>query len=185
MPPPSRTRYARLGSSHIAYLVFGDGPPDLLFLLGLATHLEAAWDEPSLARYLRRLGSFARVAMLDFRGSGLSDPLTDAVTLEALVDDLVAVVTAAGLRRPIVVTCNEASLVALPFAAAHPELIGGLVVVNGTARVVVGDDYPFGIDPADAERYRESIEHYADHPMPLAYSAPSRRRDPALSLIHI
>ena len=154
---------------------------DLLFLLGLATHLEAAWDEPSLVRYLHRLGSFARVAMLDFRGSGLSDPLTDAVTLEALVDDLIAVVTAAGLRRPIVVTCNEASLVALPFAAAHPELIGGLVVVNGTARVVVGEDYPFGIDPADVERYRENIEHYADHPMPLAYSAPSRRRDPAFA----
>ena len=78
-------------------------------------------------------------------------------------------------------TCNEASLVALPFAAAHPELIGGLVVVNGTARVAVGDDYPFGINPADADRFRQSIERYADEPMPLVYSAPSRRRDPAVA----
>ena len=78
------TRYARLGGSYIAYRCHGQGPREVILLLGLSTHVEATWDEPGLVRYLDRLASFARVTLMDFRGAGLSDALEGAVTLEGV-----------------------------------------------------------------------------------------------------
>ena len=93
------TRYARLGAAHIAYRRHGHGPREVILLLGLSTHVEAAWDEPGLVRYLDRLASFAQITLMDFRGAGLSDALEGALTLEALADDVVAVAKAAGRRH--------------------------------------------------------------------------------------
>ena len=69
------TKYARSGDYHIAYQVVGDGPRDLLFMHGWISHIEHMWEEPSLARFLRRLASFSRLIVLDKRGTGLSDPV--------------------------------------------------------------------------------------------------------------
>ena len=172
------TRYARLGGAHIAYTSRGQGPAEILFLLGLSTHVEAVWDEPALARYLERLASFARVTLMDFRGAGLSDPQPGATTLEAFVDDVVAVAEAAGIASAVVVACNETSLIALPLAAAHPDLVRGLVIINGTARACYADDYPIGVRVPEGDRYRQDLDDYADRPIGLKLSAPSKVHDP-------
>lgn len=67
------TRYAKSGNIHIAYQVVGAGTTDLVVLGGFYSHLEAQWEEPRYARFLERLASFARVILLDQRGTGLSD----------------------------------------------------------------------------------------------------------------
>lgn len=103
MPP--RTQYARSAGVHIAYQVFGVGLLDLVYVPGWVSHLEQAWEEPSLARFLERLGSFARVITFDKRGTGLSDRVPDEQlpTLEERMDDLRAVMDAAGSQRAAVV----------------------------------------------------------------------------------
>ena len=95
------TRYAKSGNLHIAYQVVGDGPVDLVFVHGWISHIEHLREEPSLARFLNRLASFSRLILLDKRGTGLSDPvpLDKLPTLEERMDDLRAVMAAAGSER--------------------------------------------------------------------------------------
>src|SRR5262245_9067409 len=94
-----RTRYAESGGASIAYQTFGDGP-DLVLIAGFATNVEVQWEHPDIASFLRRLGSFARVTVLDKRGVGLSDrmPHDDPPSLETRADDLSAVMDAAGVE---------------------------------------------------------------------------------------
>ncbi len=85
------TRYAKSGDVHIAYQVFGSGPIDLVFVPGFVSHIENYWDHPDLARWLLRLSSFARVAIFDKRGTGLSDRVSEAPSLDQRMDDVRAV----------------------------------------------------------------------------------------------
>src|SRR4051812_31348078 len=91
------TRYALSGAFNIAYSVFGEGPVDVVLVPGFVSHIEHAWQEPSLARFLRELATFSRVIMFDHRGRGLSDSLGhgELPTLEDRVHDLEAVLNAA------------------------------------------------------------------------------------------
>ena len=112
------TRYAKSGDVHVAYQVFGSGPIDLVFVPGFVSHIENYWDHPDLARWLLRLASFARVAIFDKRGTGLSDRVSEAPSLDQRMDDVRAVMNASGncacsavrniRRRPIgdPVCCN-------------------------------------------------------------------------------
>ena len=79
---PVAVRYARSGDVSIAYQVLGDGPTDLVFVMGWVSHLEYYWREPSFARFLGRLAGFSRLILFDKRGTGLSDPVTEMPTLE-------------------------------------------------------------------------------------------------------
>ena len=88
MPP---TRYARSGDARLAYQVLGDGPPDVLFIGGPASHLDLQWDDPQLARTFERYASFCHLIRFDRRGTGLSDTGEEPLTLEQQVDDLEAV----------------------------------------------------------------------------------------------
>ena len=96
------TRYARSGDVSIAYQVVGEGPLDLVFVSGWVSHLDHMWEEPSFARFLRRLASFSRLILFDKRGTGLSDrvPVSDLPTLEERMDDVRAVMDAAGSSAP-------------------------------------------------------------------------------------
>jgi pimeloyl-ACP methyl ester carboxylesterase len=96
------TRYARSGEFHIAYQVVGDGPIDLVYVPTWISQVEHFWEEPSVARYFNRIASFCRLIMFDRRGSGLSDPTLGAPTLEEQMDDVVAVMDAAGSARAAV-----------------------------------------------------------------------------------
>ncbi|MFL6205909.1 MAG: alpha/beta fold hydrolase [Acidimicrobiales bacterium] len=173
------TRYARVGGAHIAYQTVGTGEP-VLFMLGLSTHIEAMWDEPALAGFLTRLASFSQLIIFDKRGAGLSDPLGDAATLEAHVDDAMAVLNAVGCAGVTVVCANEASLIALPLAATFPQRVRRLVVINGTARFMRRDDYPIGVEWGPARDYVKKLtDTYGEDRAGIALAASSKLGDAA------
>ena len=95
-----RTQYARSGDASIAYQVVGDGPMDLVLVLGFATHLELQWEAAPLARFFERLSSFSRLIIFDKRGTGLSDPVAEVPTLEQRSDDVRAVMDTAAPSAP-------------------------------------------------------------------------------------
>ena len=90
MQTPAETRYARSGEAHIAYQTVGSGSVDLILLPGAFSHVEHQWEEPSFARFLRRLASFSRLIVFDVRGTGLSDRAAELPTLEEQIDDVLA-----------------------------------------------------------------------------------------------
>jgi class 3 adenylate cyclase len=173
----ARTRYVQVEGAHLAYQSFGDGPA-LLVMLGMTSHVEAVWDEPALARFLRRLASFATTIVFDRRGSGLSDPLRGRPTTDSLANDASEVLDALGLHDVTVLAANEASLTAIPLAALRPDRVSGLVLVNGTARLMWADDYPIGVKVPQGTRYlRDGTEQYAEKPVGISLVAPSKVGD--------
>ncbi|HKN79811.1 MAG TPA: alpha/beta hydrolase, partial [Actinomycetota bacterium] len=141
-----QTRYAKTADGvHVAYQVLGEGPVDLLFVLGWVTHIERMWDQPRIERFLRRLSSFARVLVFDKRGVGLSDrvPEDRLPSLEVRMDDARAVMDAAGSERAVVLGHSEGGPMAALFAATYPERTIGLALF-GTGLCWNGaPDYPW------------------------------------------
>ena len=171
------TRYARSEGAHIAYQVIGTGEP-LVFMAGLSTHVEAMWDEPGLARFLHRLATFSQLILFDKRGAGLSDPLGEAATLEAHVQDALAVLDTVGAEAANFVAANEASLIAIPLAATFPHRVKRLVIINGTARLLRADDYPIGVEWSDATDYVQKLSAtYGEERSGIALSAPTMLDD--------
>jgi pimeloyl-ACP methyl ester carboxylesterase len=123
-----KTEYARSGGLNIAYQVVGDGPVDLVFTFGWASHLDFQWTDPTLTRFLRRLAQFARVIVFDKRGCGLSDPVGHAPTVEDRMDDIRAVMDAVGSERAVLLGYSEGGVMAALYAAAHPERTAALVM---------------------------------------------------------
>jgi class 3 adenylate cyclase len=144
------TRYVQVGDLHVAYQVVGDGPLDLVFVREYFDHLEAAWDLPSMARFMLRLASFSRLIMFDKGGTGMSDPtaLDQHPTLELWMDELGAVMDAVGSTRAAIVAAGGGGPMAALFAATYPERVERLVLVNTYARLLAAPDYPEG-EPAD------------------------------------
>ena len=130
-----RTRYARNGQVHIAFQVVGRGELDLLLIDTWVHHVEAVWDFPDYARFLRRLSSFGRLIHFDRRGTGLSDPvpLDQLPDLETQVGDAVAVLKAAESEGAAMIGLNDGTIVATLLAVAHPELCRSLVLYTLTA----------------------------------------------------
>jgi pimeloyl-ACP methyl ester carboxylesterase/class 3 adenylate cyclase len=154
-PPP--TRYARSGDVSIAYQVVGDGPLDLVLVLGFATHVELQWEAPPFAQFCERLASFSRLLIFDKRGTGLSDPVTEVPTLEERIDDVRAVMDAAGSERAALFGISEGAPMSVLFAATHPERVSSLVLYGAMARTTEAPDYPWG---SPAEALRESAVEF-------------------------
>src|SRR4051812_28933178 len=114
-------RYTRSGEVNIAYQVTGSGPFDLVLVSGFVSHLEADWDHPVHARFLERLGSFARLIRFDKRGTGLSDRTVGLPDFETRMEDVRAVMDAAGSAEAAPFAYSEGGPVSVPCAAAHPE----------------------------------------------------------------
>jgi pimeloyl-ACP methyl ester carboxylesterase len=131
--------------------VVGEGPIDLVLVPGFATHIELQWEMPPLARFLERLGSFSRLLLFDKRGTGLSDPVTEVPTLERRIDDVRAVMDAAGSERAALFGISEGGPMSILFAATHPERVSALVLHGAMGRTTEAPDYPWGV-PADALR---------------------------------
>lgn len=167
-----QTRYAKSGDVHIAYQVWGEGPSDLVFVPGFVSHLEHSWEEPAVARFFNRLGSFARVIAFDKRGTGLSDR-TDISRLERRMDDIRAVMDAAGSEHATVFAISEGGTLATVFAATYPERTTALVLYGAQARVLEADDYPFGYSVEVAEAFIDSIEQGWGTGVALDLFAPS------------
>ena len=137
--PP--THYATSDGASIAYQSFGAGP-DLVFIAGSGTNLEVQWEHPVIAAFLRELGSFARVTMLDKRGVGLSERFGDEPPpLETRSEDLRAVMEAAGIERATILGSSEGGPLAALVAAAHPELVERLILhASFATHPLRGDD---------------------------------------------
>jgi len=147
-----KTRYARSGDLHIAYQVVGDGPFDLIFVPGYVTHLELAWKLPAFAPLLEEMASFSRLIKFDKRGTGMSDPVSGAPTLETRMDDVRAVMDAVGSRRAALFGLSEGASMSLLFAATYPERTAALVLRSAFARTLWAPDYPWGRTEDDYER---------------------------------
>jgi len=146
------TRYARSGDVHLAYQVIGDGPRDLVLSLDWASHLEVLWEQPFVQELVFSLARFARVLWFDMRGVGLSDRGMEAPGApEDWLDDVAAVMDAAGSEGAALVAHGHAAQMALMAAATHPDRIESLVLVNGFARFARADDYPAGMPEAAAK----------------------------------
>jgi class 3 adenylate cyclase len=180
----ARTRFTKGGDVEIAFQVLGDGPIDLLLYTGALIPIDCVDEEPSMARFHRRLASFGRLVRFDPRGIGLSDRGSAAhpPTHEQRVHDGIAVLDAVGSERAVVLAPFLNGADGLMLAAMHPERVSSLVVVNGTARTVWAPDYPdgiaqsvidaLGLGPPSAEP--DAMEHGYDI---LNVTAPSVARD--------
>src|SRR5213082_237615 len=145
--------YARSGDVHVAYHVIGDGPVDLVVSSGAITNLEVMWESPEYRRFYERLGSFARVLLFDKRGMGLSDRVRVG-TLEERMDDVRAVMDAAGSDSAALMGISEGGPMSILFAATYPERTRALVLCGAEVKEETTDDWPWG------EATREEFEQY-------------------------
>ena len=180
-----RTRYARsVDGTYIAYQVFGDGP-DLLLAPAWISHLELSWELDELGRWLRALGRFARVMIMDQRGIGLSDRMTQMIDLETRVDDLRAVLDAAGSDRPVLYGQGlDGGAICAMFAATYPERTAGLLLWSGQATGIRDANYPWAETAEENEAFHRLIaDTWGDEdligPLMSAAGAPSKADNPA------
>jgi pimeloyl-ACP methyl ester carboxylesterase/class 3 adenylate cyclase len=148
-------QYAKSGDVNIAYQVTGEGPIDLVFVPGFVTHLELHWTMPSFSSFLERLSSFSRLIRFDKRGTGMSDRVSGAPTLEARMDDVRAVMDAVGSRRAAFYGLSEGAAMSILFAATYPERTAALVVRSAFPRRMWAPDYPWGRTEEEYERELE------------------------------
>src|SRR5687767_12748732 len=166
-------RYADSNGVSIAYRVLGDGPLELVFVTGFVGHLEVAFEYPAARRFFDRLASFSRLVVYDKRGQGLSDRPDHAPTLEESMDDLRAVIEAAGLTRPAIFGISEGGPMAILFAASQPERVSSLVLYGTYARIMRAPDYEFGFDPEDVDGILDLMREDWGGPVGLHLWAPS------------
>jgi pimeloyl-ACP methyl ester carboxylesterase/class 3 adenylate cyclase len=145
MTTPPKTQYAKSGSVHIAYQAVGKGALDLVLVPGWVSHIEYAWEEPWMSRFLHRLASFSRLILLDRRGTGLSDRVAELPSLELRMDDVRAVMDAAGSQRAALFGISEGGPMCTMFAATYPERTSALVLYGTYARLTRAPDYPIGL----------------------------------------
>lgn len=175
------TRYAKSGEYHIAYQVLGKGPFDLVLVPGFVSSVEGGWDDPQLAHFYKRLASFARLILFDKRGTGMSDPVSvhQFPTLEQRMDDVRAVMDAAGSRQAALVGVSEGGPLSLLFAATHPDRCSAIVLIGAFARIAWAPDHAFGATPEANEAMIERIERRWGQGVLLTAFAPSLTADAA------
>jgi class 3 adenylate cyclase len=176
-----KTRYAKNGSTHLAYQELGDGPLDIVEIESWVHHVEAFWGIAELARQRRRLASMGRLIVLDRRGTGLSDPvaLDRLPDLETQVADVIAVMDAAGSEQAAILGFADGGALALRLAASYPERCRALVLWNTAARFTVDVDYPWGApEQVLLDLVERQSEDWADgDPKYFRVLAPSRADD--------
>ena len=176
------TRYARLGDLHLAYQVLGDGPMDVLLLDQWFSHMEAQWEVPPLAALRERLAGFGRLIMFDKRGTGLSDPIpTSALpTIEEWMKDVPAILDAVGSEKAAVIANIGGGILAIPFAAAHPERVASLILVDCFARFQAAPDFPIGAPAATVPEALDQAEDSSGRGSMIDLFAPSVAQDERL-----
>jgi class 3 adenylate cyclase len=184
MAQAPRIRYARCRDMDIAYQVFGEGPVDLVLLVGPSIPIDSIDSEPSLYRFYRRLASFSRVIRFDFRGMGVSSrvPSLEMIGPKFWAEDAIAVMDAVGCGQAAILATSYNAMSGLVLAADYPERVRSLVIINGTARVSWAPDYPIGARPSATDPFTtlamepDAIEQGFDV---LGIIAPTVARDDA------
>ena len=171
----SEVRYARSGEVNIAYRVAGDGPFDVVFVPGTGSHVELAWEVPFFRAWFERFASYARLIHFDKRGTGMSDAVSPATPLETRMDDVRAVMDAAGSERAAVVGVSEGGPMSALFAATYPDRAWALVLKGALARDLRAPDYPWGEDEAEAldaiAQMPAAAAHWSEEMLQLAREA--------------
>jgi len=167
------TRYAKSGNVHVAYQVFGGGDIDLVFFPGFVSNIETYWEEPSFAHWLNKLAGFARVITFDKRGTGLSDRVESLPTMDERMDDVRAVMDAAGSQKAAVFGLSEGGSLAILFAAHYPERCRALVLWGAFAKFS-----SWFATPEKLERFFEYVEKDWGTGANLNAWAPSKKDDP-------
>jgi class 3 adenylate cyclase len=174
--------YARSGEVAIAYQTVGTGSVDVVFARGFAGDLLSVWEQPLMARFIEDVASFARVTLVDKRGTGLSDRVEGVPTLETRMDDLRAVMDDIGSEQAILWTAQEGARLATLFAATYPERTAGLVLFDPTAKGRRTPDYPWALTDEEwrswLDEVREGWGHTDFLDRRLAEWAPSKQDDP-------
>jgi pimeloyl-ACP methyl ester carboxylesterase len=168
----SPVKYANNGDVRIAYRIFGAGPRDIVLVPGTASHLELMWEVPASEYMLSRLTSFARVIVFDKRGQGLSDRIAGTQTLEERIDDVRAVLDAAGSEQATVFGWSEGDPMSLLFGATHPQRVSSLVLLGTFASLENLADDAF-------EQFMRFTEATWGEGWGVYSFAPSRARDEA------
>lgn len=175
-------QYAENDGVHIAYRVLGEGPPDLVFVAGAITNLDALWEMAEYRRFAERLASFSRLILFDKRGMGLSDRVR-AGTLEERMDDVRAILDAIGSESAAMLGVSEGGPMASLFAATYPDRTSALILCGAEVKEETTDDWPWG------ESTREEFEAAMDldrvvsrwgKGLGVDVFAPSRKGDPVL-----
>jgi class 3 adenylate cyclase len=173
----AETHYADSGGVSIAYQVHGSGPIDLVLVPGFVSHVELLGEEPGVARFLRRLTAFARMLVFDKRGQGLSDRPGRPPTLEESMDDLRAVVEAAGFERPSLFGISEGGPMSTLYAATYPGEISNLVLFGTFARMLQAPGFPSGTTEDALDRWGAVVQRDWGKAVALNVWAPSRVGD--------
>ena len=171
------TRYARNGDVSLAYQVSGEGPFDLAFVGGFVSHVELLLEEPTVARFFDRLGSFSRLIRYDKREQGLSDRTGRAPTLEESMEDLRAVLDAAGSDEVALFGISEGGPMSQLFAATHPSRVRALVLYGTYPRIVHASDYPIGIPAQALDGLRDAMQREWGGPAAIDLFAPTMAGD--------
>jgi class 3 adenylate cyclase len=177
---PLEIKYARNGDVSIAYSTAGDGPPDLVFVGGFVSHLEIAMEVAPVIRFFDRLASFSRVVVWDKREQGLSDRLGQPPTLEEGMEDLGAVMDAAGAERAALFGISEGGPMAAMFAATFPDRVSHLVLYGTYAKMTWAEDHPAGVPRDRLEPWLAKTVAQWGGPVGLQAFAPSAANDEEL-----
>jgi class 3 adenylate cyclase len=172
-----QTQYVAVGEADVAYQVLGEGPPDLLLLAGIASHVEMNWQLPGYAETFGRLASFCRLIMFDRRGVGASNAAPPNTTWEDFTEDALAVLAAVGSKKTAVVGVAESAPIAVLLSAMYPERVTSLVLLDGYARYVAADDYTIGLSPELWETIESTILETWGTPDLVRMANPSKAGD--------
>jgi class 3 adenylate cyclase/pimeloyl-ACP methyl ester carboxylesterase len=147
------------GDDSLAYQVVGDGPVDLVYLQGYLSNVVLNWEHPACARFLRELSRFTRLIVTDRRGLGCSERFTpaDIPPIETLVDDLRAVLDAAGSERAVLFATGDCGFIAMPFAAAYPDRVAALVLYETSPSLRKSDEIPWGLTEEEAAKGAQRV----------------------------
>ncbi len=171
-------RYAQNGDVSLAYQVTGEGPLDLVFVAGFVSQQEVLWEHPRAVEFARRLESFSRLVRYDKRGQGFSDRPAKPPTLEESMDDLRAVMDAAGFERAALLGVSEGGPMCQLFAATHPDRVSALVTYGTYARLTEAPGYEVGLAPERLDRFMRRIQDGWGGPVGIELFAPSHVEDP-------
>jgi class 3 adenylate cyclase len=172
------TRYTKTGNVHIAYQVVGAGGRDLVYLPGIFAHIELQWEEPSYARFLRRLSAFSRLITLDMRGTGLSDRSAELPLLEHQMEDVTAVLDAVGSERAVLFGVSQSGPMAALYAATNPQRTDALILYGTYASTAQRPGYPWGRSAEWIDGFLASLDTSWGEGAFVDDVAPGRADDP-------
>src|SRR5687767_8476757 len=171
------TKYAKSGEINIAYQCIGKGPIDLICVIGWVSNVEYVWEEPTISSFLNRLATFSRLILFDKQGTGLSDRVSQMPTLEQRMDDVRAVMDAAGSRKAALLGISEGGSMCALFAATYPERTIALIMCGSFAKRIWDAEYPWAPTSQERKKFFDLIREGWGGVVDIDTIAPSMSND--------